>query len=206
MYIYMYMYIYVYSAVWQARPLQHIPIIFILYICSVTGSSSSAYSYYIHILYMQRDRLVLFSIFLCIYIICHTVSVKGSSSSAIPQLTWHSSHHFTDFTACGDAAKALAWQSGLKGVRGCSRYSVYFIYWYKSASSDAAGAARGRIRCTSAPWPPQFTCFTGTKVQVLTLQAPQGGGSGVHQLPDRGVECGRWLFLSAARTASQLSS
>jgi hypothetical protein len=51
------------------------------------------------------------------------------------------------------------------------RYSVYLLYWYKSTNIDATrrerersiGAQlRGRVRA-------QFTCFTGTKVQILTL-------------------------------------
>jgi hypothetical protein len=48
-------------------------------------------------------------------------------------------------------------------------YSVYLHYWYKSTNIDATrrersiGAQlRGRM-CT------QFTCITGTKVQILTL-------------------------------------
>jgi hypothetical protein len=48
------------------------------------------------------------------------------------------------------------------GKRRHSRYSVYLLYWYKSTHTDAArgGAATGT----------QFTSFTGTKVQILTLQ------------------------------------
>jgi hypothetical protein len=57
------------------------------------------------------------------------------------------------------------------------RYSVYWLYWYKSTTTDAEGdgrlqglrsrevprASRSiRCRCT------QFTCFTSTKVQILT--------------------------------------
>jgi hypothetical protein len=41
-------------------------------------------------------------------------------------------------------------------------YSVYLLYWYKSTNTDAAAVRR--LPGTS------FTCFTGTKVQILTLQ------------------------------------
>ena len=45
------------------------------------------------------------------------------------------------------------------------RYAVYLLYWNKSAKTDAAAGV------TASLTPPalQFTCFTGTKVQRLTL-------------------------------------
>jgi hypothetical protein len=45
------------------------------------------------------------------------------------------------------------------------RYSVYLLYWYYSANSDAArGITDGRSRAGAR-------LFTGTRVQILTLQA-----------------------------------
>jgi hypothetical protein len=68
-----------------------------------------------------------------------------------------------------------------------ARYSIYWLYWYKSTNADAEGAVLlgywqawfawsalfsfGGGPCVLAGT--QFTCFTGTKVQILTLQAPQ---------------------------------
>jgi hypothetical protein len=46
-----------------------------------------------------------------------------------------------------------------------ARHSVYLLDWCKSTNSDAADAS------SSSP-STQFTCFTGTKVQILTLQTP----------------------------------
>jgi hypothetical protein len=40
------------------------------------------------------------------------------------------------------------------------------LYWYKSTSTDAAGSREAAARHAQST---QFTCFTGTKVQVLTL-------------------------------------
>jgi hypothetical protein len=51
------------------------------------------------------------------------------------------------------------------------RYSVYLLYWYKSTNTDAA--ARRRLPRTFNCGGTQFTCFTGTKVQILTQQALQ---------------------------------
>jgi hypothetical protein len=45
------------------------------------------------------------------------------------------------------------------------RYSLYLLYWYKSANTDAAAAQDALIVSIKD----QFTCFTGTKVQILTL-------------------------------------
>ena len=54
-----------------------------------------------------------------------------------------------------------------RGVR-CFRYSVYLLlYWYKKTNSGAA-----TCRVASAPLSgTQFTCFLGTKVQILTQKA-----------------------------------
>jgi hypothetical protein len=48
------------------------------------------------------------------------------------------------------------------------RYSVYLLYWYKRTNTDAGGHNKQPpFACLST----QFTCFTGTNVQILT----QGG-------------------------------
>ena len=39
-------------------------------------------------------------------------------------------------------------------------YSVYLLYWYRSTNADVTQAA--------PPQGTQFTCFTGTEVQMLT--------------------------------------
>jgi hypothetical protein len=44
------------------------------------------------------------------------------------------------------------------GRSGWSVHSLYLLYWYKSANTDAAVAVAVAV---------QFTCFTGTKVQIL---------------------------------------
>ena len=65
-----------------------------------------------------------------------------------------------------------------------ARYSIYWLYWYKSANADAEGAALlgywqawfawsalcsfGRRPCVLAGT--QITCFTGTKVLALLVQ------------------------------------
>jgi hypothetical protein len=42
--------------------------------------------------------------------------------------------------------------------------SVYLLYWHKSTNTDAeAGICRSRVKAQT-----QFTCFTGTRVQILT--------------------------------------
>ena len=84
-----------------------------------------------------------------------------------------------------------------KALLGCGRYSVYLLYWHKSTTTDAEGAGRlqglrsGEVprasrsilcRCT------QFTCFTSTKVQILT---PEELRRVVHELPvRRELACG----------------
>jgi hypothetical protein len=40
--------------------------------------------------------------------------------------------------------------------------SIYLLYWYKSTKIDVEDAGRNMSCCS------QFTCFTGTKVQILT--------------------------------------
>jgi hypothetical protein len=45
-------------------------------------------------------------------------------------------------------------------------YSLYLLYWYKSTNSDAAGASAAMRTF-------DFTCFTGTRVQILTQEAPR---------------------------------
>jgi hypothetical protein len=66
-----------------------------------------------------------------------------------------------------------------RGTRERERYSVYLLYWYKSTGADAyLSRASGRGA--------QFSCFTGTKVQVLTLKALLGAGERllVTDIPD----------------------
>jgi hypothetical protein len=55
------------------------------------------------------------------------------------------------------------------------RYAGYLLYWYKSTNTDAAGASELYSRDVSlASLTFEYTFqSTGTKVQVLTLQAPQ---------------------------------
>ena len=65
------------------------------------------------------------------------------------------------------------------------RYAVYLLYWYKSTNTDTRGApdsrplsptkasarSRARLAWRDGGRPgTHFTCFTGTKVQILTLQ------------------------------------
>ena len=68
--------------------------------------------------------------------------------------------------------------SGMK--RRSSRYAIYLLYWYKSTNTDAEGAKRGRKTRSFANWidlksssalSTPLTCFTGTKVQLLTQKA-----------------------------------
>ena len=44
-------------------------------------------------------------------------------------------------------------------------HSLYLLYWYESTNTDAEGAAEMALRFT------HFTCFTGTKVPILTQKA-----------------------------------
>jgi hypothetical protein len=44
-----------------------------------------------------------------------------------------------------------------------SRYSVCLLYWYTSTNTDAEGPSAHHT-CLGT----QFTCFTGTKVQIMT--------------------------------------
>jgi hypothetical protein len=48
-----------------------------------------------------------------------------------------------------------------------SWYSVYLLYWYKSTNTDV----KGRADCL--PPGTQFTCFTSTKLQILTSKDEQ---------------------------------
>ncbi len=41
-------------------------------------------------------------------------------------------------------------------------YSIYLLYWYKGTKIEAEDAGRNKNCCN------QFSCFTGTKVQILT--------------------------------------
>jgi hypothetical protein len=46
-------------------------------------------------------------------------------------------------------------------------FTCFMLYWYKSTTTDAKGAARSPRAARGTP----FTCFTGTKVQLLTQKA-----------------------------------
>ena len=55
----------------------------------------------------------------------------------------------------------------------CSRYSVYLLYWYKSANTDAAEAAAGTLQAELNTAQDMLqvlslTCFAGTQVRILT--------------------------------------
>ena len=59
--------------------------------------------------------------------------------------------------------------SGVDSGRGSHRYSVYLLYWYKSANTDAAGReVCAGVTVEEVPIGTQFTCFTSTEVQILT--------------------------------------
>ncbi len=50
------------------------------------------------------------------------------------------------------------------------KYSIYWLCWYKRTKTDAAAVGAG-VACYAAGGELcEFTCFTGTKVQILTLQ------------------------------------
>ena len=49
------------------------------------------------------------------------------------------------------------------------RFSLYLLYWYESANTDAASF------CWRSAAGAQFTCFTGAKVQILTQKALLAG-------------------------------
>ena len=89
--------------------------------------------------------------------------------------------HFTCFT--GTTVRILTHEDSVFGSgdggfgrRGqYSRCSVCLLYWYKSTNTGAARRVNilgvWTAVCDSAVT--QFTCFTGTKVQVLTQKALQ---------------------------------
>ncbi len=80
----------------------------------------------------------------------------------------------TDKHASGSAAQAEA-QEGAPQVL---QHSVCLLYWYKSANTDAREPPPLAYQQTLSLGQPksidmaalgsQFTCFTGTKVQILT--------------------------------------
>ncbi len=84
----------------------------------------------------------------------------------------------------------------MPGTRGRPRRcSVYWLYWYKSTNTDADGGARcalsaATVRRRSFSVHAQFTCFTGTKVPILTQKA-------VRQVRIVGCEAGAAQFLHA---------
>ncbi len=52
-----------------------------------------------------------------------------------------------------------------------ARYSIYWLYWYKSTNTDAEGACFG---AEGGALGTQFTGFTSTQVQILTQKALAG--------------------------------
>ncbi len=64
----------------------------------------------------------------------------------------------------GGAVQAVVccgfWRAGV-------RYSVYLLYKYKSTNTDAEGTRSAHIQVSGT----HFTCFTSTKVQIVTQKA-----------------------------------
>ena len=59
--------------------------------------------------------------------------------------------------------------SGVVSGRGSHRYSIYLLYWYKSANTDAAGGeVCAGVTAEEVLIGTQFTCFTSIEVQILT--------------------------------------
>jgi hypothetical protein len=78
------------------------------------------------------------------------------------------------FVLCGDGYTA-GWRLAHRHRRLVAGYSVYLLYWYISTDADAEGGGREEdlevlaqreqgANSKSA----HFTCFTRTKVQILT--------------------------------------
>ena len=72
-----------------------------------------------------------------------------------------------------DAEGTRAWQQS-------ALYSIYLLYSYKSANTDAEGGAWQNIEFNfkflvdaSMAAGTQFSCFTSTTVQIVTLKALQ---------------------------------
>jgi hypothetical protein len=98
-------------------------------------------------------------------VVCRLVSsvqVSGTqfacfTGTKVQILTLRTANSATIAGLRGDAAHNAA---------ASNRYSVYLLCWYKSTHTDACGGTRRTML------PPvtgtQFTCFTGTKVQILT--------------------------------------
>jgi hypothetical protein len=55
------------------------------------------------------------------------------------------------------------------GVHSYGGHSIYLLYWYKGTNPDAEHSAGSHRRRRSRDLSYIFTCFTGTKVQILTL-------------------------------------
>jgi hypothetical protein len=79
---------------------------------------------------------------------------------------------FIFFTA---ALQPLQLHAGARAVRargdrvGGVRCSVYLLYWYNSTNTDRVGGGRlCRQLCVRRAHRNQFSCFTGTTVQILT--------------------------------------
>ena len=79
------------------------------------------------------------------------------------------------FRSDGEQLESSYECSGMGGVsgvvrgRGSHRYSVYLLYWYKSANTDAAGReVCAGVTVEEVPIGTQFACFTSTEVQILT--------------------------------------
>ena len=55
-----------------------------------------------------------------------------------------------------------------------SWYSIYLLYSYKSPKTDASRSQRSRFLVLISFLGTHFTCFTCTKVQILTQKALSG--------------------------------
>jgi len=63
--------------------------------------------------------------------------------------------------------------------QGMQVLSLYLLYWYKSTHTKVP-VPRGTLGI-AAHAGPQFTCFTGTKVHILTLRAASYHRQGVQE-------------------------
>jgi hypothetical protein len=96
--------------------------------------------------------------------------------------SWYKKYKYLGGVLC----LSMTW--GLRCCR-CSRlwYSVYLLFWYKSThkstNTDAARRITDIRRGTRHNLvSTQFTCFTGTKVQILTLRAASQTYEGAYDI------------------------
>ena len=76
--------------------------------------------------------------------------------------------HFSVSPQCGNSCLCV-------GGDGSVLLVLYLLYWYKGTNLVTAEApccrSQGAAGCAHSP-AAQFTCFTGTRVQILTLEVP----------------------------------